>query len=299
MRPRKVGTARRFTRQRRSLKRLGVAACLAALSLAANPLPTTASVTIGRLAPNASILCPAGDPGYDYAQLTVTSGNAYVVPGAGTITSWSHNARSGSNQTLTMKMFRKVADPAFYEVVGHDGPHPLAANLLNTFPASIPVKPGDILGLHSGGAASTACYFSAPGESYRVKAGNLNDGQGGSFGPGSGLLNISAVFVPSNTFTLGKTKLNKKKGTAALKLTLPNSGELTGSGKGVQASAGRAEISKSVSAGPAQLLIKAKGKKKRKLNDTGKVKLNVAITFTPTGGDPSRQSVKVKLKKNL
>ena len=32
---------------------------------------------------------------------------------------------------------------------------------------------------------------------------------------------------------------------------------------------------------------------------TGKVKLNLAITYTPTGGDPSTQSVKVKLKKKL
>ena len=46
-------------------------------------------------------------------------------------------------------------------------------------------------------------------------------------------------------------------------------------------------------------MYKAKGKKKRKLNETGKVKLNVAVTYTPTGGDPSTQSVKVKLKKNI
>ncbi|HEY6654678.1 MAG TPA: hypothetical protein VI028_11160 [Solirubrobacterales bacterium] len=58
-------------------------------------------------------------------------------------------------------------------------------------------------------------------------------------------------------------------------------------------------ISKSVGAGQAQLLIKAKGKKKRKLNETGKAKLNVAITYTPTGGDPNIQSVKVNLKKKL
>ena len=45
------------------------------------------------------------------------------------------------------------------------------------------------------------------------------------------------------------------------------------------------------------MLIKAKGKKKRKLNETGKVKLNVAVSYTPSGGDPSTHSVKVKLKK--
>lgn len=58
-------------------------------------------------------------------------------------------------------------------------------------------------------------------------------------------------------------------------------------------------ISKAVPAGTASLLIKAKGKQKRKLYDKGKVKLNPAITYTPTGGNPSTQSLKVKLKKKL
>jgi hypothetical protein len=116
---------------------------------------------------------------------------------------------------------------------------------------------------------------------------------------------VFAVFVtpqpvqkPTNGFSFGELKRNKKKGTATLNLTLPNPGELTASGDGVRAaSAGRAVISKSVTAGPAQLLIKAKGKKKKTLNETGKVKLNVVVTYTPTGGDPSTQSTRVKLKK--
>ena len=105
---------------------------------------------------------------------------------------------------------------------------------------------------------------------------------------------------PSNAFTVGAITRNKKKGTATITVDVPNPGELTASGNGVQAaSADRAVISKSVGAGQAQLLIKAKGKKKRKLNETGKVKLNVKITYTPTGGDPRTQSIKVKLKKKL
>ncbi len=46
-----------------------------------------------------------------------------------------------------------------------------------------------------------------------------------------------------------------------------------------------------------QLLIKAKGKKKRKLNSTGKVKVKPKITYTPAGGRPITSSVKVKLIK--
>jgi hypothetical protein len=56
-------------------------------------------------------------------------------------------------------------------------------------------------------------------------------------------------------------------------------------------------ISSSVQAGSAHLVIKAKGKKRKKLNATGKVKLNVTITYTPTNGKPATQSTKVKLKK--
>ena len=118
------------------------------------------------------------------------------------------------------------------------------------------------------------------------------------FGDGGYRLNISAVLVPTNTFSLSPITRNKKKGTASLTATVPNPGDLTASGNGVSAAAaGRAVSSKAVGADTAQLLIRAKGKKKRKLNETGKVKLDVAVTYTPTGGDPATQSVKVKLKK--
>ncbi len=56
-------------------------------------------------------------------------------------------------------------------------------------------------------------------------------------------------------------------------------------------------ISKAVTAGAAQLLVKATGKQRKTLNANGKVTLNVTITFTPTNGDPGTQTVKVKLKK--
>jgi len=103
--------------------------------------------------------------------------------------------------------------------------------------------------------------------------------------------------TPSNVFTLGTTQRNRKKGTVTLNITLPNPGELTASGNGVTvASAGQATIARAVSAGPARVLIKAKGRKRAKLNRTGKVKVDVAITYTPTNGTANTQTVKVKLK---
>jgi hypothetical protein len=167
----------------------------------------------------------------------------------------------------------------------------------NTFPANIPVKPGDLLGLHA--TTRDWCLFVAPGESNFYYHGDLTDNAFAAFTsyPADVRLNIQAVVSPTNAFTVVGTQRNKKKGTAILTVNVPNPGELIGSGNGAKVAAARAITSKSVGVGPVQLLIKSKGKKKRKLNETGKVKLNVAITYTPTSGTPNVVPVKIKLKK--
>lgn len=287
-----------------------MAASLAALSLTASASSAAASVTIGRLAPAPSISC-AGST-LDLIEPTVRSGTGYVVPSipsvsALMISSWSHNGAPAAGTLtavgpLTLKVFRKVADPATYQVIGHDT-RDLIPNTLNTFQVRLPVQPGDVIGTNTAQPATSACTFSDPGETYMngPNPSNLADGESAAFVPGSAdrSVNVSAVVSPSNLFTLGKAKLNKKSGTATLTATVPNPGELTGSGNGVSA-ASAAVISKAVSApGDVQLLIKAKGKKKKKLNKKGKVKVNATITYTPTGGDPSSQSIKLKLKRKL
>jgi hypothetical protein len=265
--------------------------------MAAAP-PATASVTLGQL-PAASPPSTCGAAATDWVQPVVTSGNPYVVPGTGTITSWSHWATTGGGQMLVMKVFRKVSDPTLYQPIGHDGPHALTQSVLNSFLVNIPVKAGDLIGINGLSAANVACGFDSPGDSYLFYVGNLNDGQPAAFTPVSAgrRLNVSAVFSPSNTFTFGKVKRDTKKGTATLILDLPNPGELTISGKGVKA-AGAAAINKTVTApGQVKLLIKAKGKQRTTLGATGKVTLRPTIGYTPTGGDSSTQSTKVKLRK--
>jgi len=290
------------------VKRFWLASVVAALSLAASASSATASVTIGQLAPGVSPpgyldgVCGGPVPG-DYLQQTVSAGNTYVIPGPGVVTSWSHNAGNGSGQTLTFKVFRHFGG-ALYTAVGHSGPFPLLPSAINTFPTHITVSAGDIIGLRDPTSTpGVACDFNAPGDAGELAtATDLADGQSGAFAPSAPFyrVNITAVFEPSNSFTLGAVSRNKKKGTATLTVDAPNPGELTGSGKGVKAaSSDGAVISKSVGAGPSQLLIKAKGKQLQTLNQTGKVKLKVAITYMPTNGSSRTQSVKVTLKKKL
>jgi hypothetical protein len=258
-------------------------------------------VTIGQLAPESPPPAVCAE-GLDFAQPTVTSGNTYVVPANGTITSWSHNAAAGTGQMLKMKIFRQVAGLT-YMAVGHDGPRNLNGGALNTFPASIPVKLGDVLGVNAANAElgpDNACAFSLPGDSFLAHGGDLADGAMGAFVTLSNFrVNATAVFVPTNTFSLGDIDRNKKKGTATLTVNVPNPGELVLSGKGVKrASAAGAVVAKTVTApGDVELKIRARGKKKRKLNEEGKVKVKPNVTFTPTGGDPSTQSRRLKLKK--
>jgi hypothetical protein len=268
--------------------------------------PAAGSVTLGQLAPGVSPpgyldgQCGGPVPG-DYLQQTVSAGNSFVVPGPGVITSWSHNAGDGTGMTLTFKVFRHFGG-ALFTAVGHSGPFPLLPSTINTFPTNIPVSGGDIIGLRIPTAtAGVACDADVPGEPGELTtATDLADGQSGGFAPSAPFyrVNVTAVFQPSNSFTLGQVTRNVKKGTASVSVDVPNPGELTVSGKGVKAASAGARIATTVSApGTATVTIRAKGKQRKTLNSSGKVKVKPLITYTPTGGDALTQQLKVKLRK--
>src|SRR5262249_45572686 len=192
---------------------------------------------------------PATCSGASMDQLQPTSvfTAAYFARAAGTITSWSTNASLGNGQIWVMKVFRKVADPATYRVVGHDGPRTLAQGVLNTFTwVNITVQPGDILGFNSSGANS-ACSSFAFNDQILTRSGNLSDGSTATFGQTSNLrLNISAVLNPFNSFGVAGVAKNKSNGTATMTINVSNPGLLTVAGKGVSAaSAGRSTATKS------------------------------------------------------
>jgi hypothetical protein len=228
-------------------------------------------------------------------------GGAASAPGAGVITAWRvrGTVTGGSiklvvlgNATGTGYTSRAISGPA--------------ANLDGTpNQVSLPVQAGDRVAatLISGSGAAAIKQVSAPGAQLRFfSPGFMTANQTMSSNNTSpdilAAFNADLVLAPpSNQFSFGSLTRNKKKGTATLKV--PEPGELIGSGNGAKVAAAGATISKAVTAGTAQLLIKAKGKKKKKLNRKGKVKLTVAVTYTPTGGSPSSQSIKVKLKKKL
>jgi hypothetical protein len=284
--------------QKRVMARFLALGSLAAFSLLACAPAAPAAVTIGQTASGNPLSCGGN---FDLLQQSVGSGPAYTVPGVGTITSWSSRAGSSSGRAQGVKLFRQISGNT-YQAVGHDGPRALTPNGLNTFTTNIPVQKGDILGLFAPTIGDCSFNFNQdPADVVLQSSGNsLADGQQGTFvAPDHRRLNVSATFEPSNTFTLGTLTRDKKHGTATDSATVPNPGTFTVSGNGVtEASASGARPSVSVSGpGAVQFTIRASGKKKRKLKSRGKVKLSPTITYTPTGGTASVQTLSVKLLK--
>lgn len=95
---------------------------------------------------------------------------------------------------------------------------------------------------------------------------------------------------PSNEFTLGKAKLDRRKGTALLPVTLPGAGTVELSGDSVRSVRGQA-----LGAGEMRLQVKARGKAKRALTKRGKATVEVEVTFTPTGGQAHTVGSRVRL----
>jgi DNA-binding beta-propeller fold protein YncE len=96
--------------------------------------------------------------------------------------------------------------------------------------------------------------------------------------------------APSNEFTFGKLKRNKRKGTAKLTVEVPGPGTITIEGKGLKAVARDAGAAAAV-----KLPVKAKGKAAKKLRRRGKLKALATVTFTPSGGIENAKTKRVKL----
>jgi hypothetical protein len=279
------------------IKRAGATVIFACAAVFTAAAPASAAVTIGQVAPSGGVLetCPPGAT--DLVQPSVTAGgNLYSVRAAGTITSWS--TRSGGSGSYTLKVLRRTTDPDVFRVIGHSGPHPLTSGL-KTFPANLTVSSGDLIGLNATGpGAGNTCAFSSPGDFVLTRGGNLPDGGSGNFPPGDAMgnvrLNLSATLVPTNVFSFGRITRDRRKGSAALEILVSNPGSVTLAGNGLKAK--RATKTVAVPS-VVRFAIAVTGKRKRKLNRKGRVSVQVNATFTPIGGDPATQSIRVKLKK--
>ena len=107
------------------------------------------------------------------------------------------------------------------------------------------------------------------------------------------MIRIAEGGGPDNAFSFGKVKLNKRNGTAGLRAKVAGAGRIvlaaTEQVKGAEATAGGPRTVK--------LAVRPKGATKRRLTRRGEAKVKLAVTFTPTGGDPRTKHRTLKLVK--
>ena len=101
---------------------------------------------------------------------------------------------------------------------------------------------------------------------------------------------------PRNDFSFGKVKKNKRKGTAKLTIEIvegPGGLELAKTKK-VKSDD---EAVEDAGATEEKLVIKPKGKARKKLGRKGRARVKAEVTYTPTGGEPNTQTKRIRLIK--
>ncbi len=162
-------------------------------------------------------------------------------------------------------------------------------------PVSFSAKPVDVWpiastsfgfgdGTHAEGSAVSHTY-TAPG-TYAVTI-TAKDAAGSAVSASA-----TITVLPSNDFAIGKLKLNRKVGTGALSVIVPGPGRLDLSGRGV-----KAERLRPKRAGKVRILIRARGSARKRLIKRGRVKLELSLAFTPSGGDTATKHKRVTLLK--
>jgi hypothetical protein len=283
-------------------KRFALAALLAALLLAASVSPAGALVTIGSNLAREPNQVAGYTPRPTFSNLSLASDlqapGGVSSPVNGTVVRW--RIRVGNSTRVTNLRIIRPLGGGLFTGAGTSPSVTPPINATTSYEVQLPIRIGDYIGIDCCDPGGPGAAFFVTGAAIRYEwQPSLADGGPGRAPVSTNLYEVALNADITSTFTVDAITRNKKKGTATLTITVAHAGELTAAGKGVKV-ANAAVLSKTVSApGSVQLLIKAKGRKKKKLNSTGRVKLKLAITYTPTGGEQVTKSVKVMLKKNL
>jgi regulator of replication initiation timing len=99
---------------------------------------------------------------------------------------------------------------------------------------------------------------------------------------------------PLNTVAFDQVTLNMKKGTATVRARVEGVGHLLLTGKGVQDSFAATD-----GMGSATLAVVPTGKRRRKLEATGRAKVEVSVMFVPASGDLRTQAMAITLVKRM
>jgi hypothetical protein len=126
-------------------------------------------------------------------------------------------------------------------------------------------------------------FDAVPGTTYSIAVDGFELEQG----------SIRLAIQPSNNLRITQTTRNEREGTAQLLVRVPNPGGVVLAGTGqVRRATARARA-----VGSVRLTVRPRGRALRRLDETGRARLRVAVTFTPDAGRPNTVISRVTLVK--
>jgi hypothetical protein len=234
--------------------------------------------------------------------------NGLVSPVNGTITLWRIRVGDSASPT-SLRVIRRLGG-GLSTGAGTSAPVTPQLFSINSFPAQLPIAIGETIGINCCQTGASSEYFVSAGGIREVWfAPQLADG-----GPGRAPtatigweMALNADIEPTSAFRIVKAK-PKKRGKVQVTVDSPNAGTLAAGDKRAKLAAaagtGKKKVKylKSVSTqvtapGQATLVVKPTKAARQALALSGKLKAKLKLVFTPSGGSPSTQVSKVKLKR--
>jgi hypothetical protein len=162
------------------------------------------AVLLGVVAPSADAATSLGEtftPDYTCGQniflQTASPQNGYVVPAAGVITSWSHEAAPSQYVQEGKLAVGRAASGAELEIVGLSREESIQPGQLNAFPTRIPVSAGDVIGLRNNSSGARCIDLPAAGYTLAYGDADLAVGTTAPFTPDPNIkLDVAAVLEP-------------------------------------------------------------------------------------------------------
>lgn len=299
-----------------------LAAALVGVAYAA-PAAEAAEVTIGA---NVNQSTPeSGTCGFESAAerpctivTNLAPGQAMTAPCDGTVTRFRLNGFVRPANHYSLRVVRKNPDGSSTGTAT-SAPVAIATEGVNEYATSLPIAAGEQIGIDFQGsleehglrwvggspAISASVFFAFPADGGAafpsIASTTFYYLFNADIACASASPSPAPVPAPSNEFKV--VKLKKK----TLTLSLASAGTVTIADANAKAKASAASASKakpkllkpsSASGGPGQIKVKLKltGAAKATLEAKGKVKVKARITFTPTGGTPSVQVLKLTVR---
>jgi hypothetical protein len=280
-----------------------VAALIGLLALLALPSGATGTVTIGSDLARAPTVANSCGPSCTVATSSLPTADraagGLVSPVNGTVTMWRVRVGASTSQT-TFRVIKLLSTGGLASGGGSSSMVTPPVNTTTAFPTQLPIGTGDTVGIDCCSSAGSQILASTPQAISDLWNPRLVDGAPGHL-PLSMLayeVPVNADIEPTSAFTISEVKAGKG-GKETLTVTLPNAGTLEGiaAGKKKKRYEQHATILAAVANQTIRLLVRPTKLARTLLQEKDKLKARLNVTFTPTGGSPSTQTIKVKLKR--